>query len=322
MRASLSRGAFIAGTAAVAAGSTLTRARAADPKVITIGYLESLTPLNLGRLRGTLQAAVAPHGYTLAWAGPFPAFAPAVEALTPGSIDITVGSATSAASAMVAGAPFKIFQYALPGSDGEGVIARNDRNITSIPDLIGKRVAVNRGGSGEYLLALALAKHGISYDKVERVYLGPADAAYAFSTGAVDGWAVWDPFLAIAEIRDKARVLARSKEIGSENATIVVARNTLVEQQPAAVRALYDALIAENAWQNANPAQAAKLWAADAKADASTAALLGARAPYVYGPATPQVTASLTNVARWFAGEKIIPSVPDVENFVYDVRRA
>jgi len=324
MSAGLSRGRF-AGTVAAAAVTAAfgigTRARAADPKAIRIGYLPSLTPLNFGRLRGTLGAAVAPYGYTITWAGPFAAFAPAVEALTPGSIDITVGSATSAASAMVAKAPFRIFQYAPPSANGEGVFVRKDSTVTSIPGLIGKRVAVNRGGTGEYLLALALQKHGIAYDKVDRVYLGPADAAYAFSSGAVEGWAAWDPYLAVAEVRDQARVLALSRDIGSENATIVVGRNAFIDENPEIVKVIYDALIAENKWDNANTVTSTNIWAADSKQDAATAALLAKRVPFIYGPVTPATLASLTHVAQWFADQKIIPVVPDVSAFVYDVHR-
>ena len=108
-----SRRQLLAGAGGLAAATLLgSRVRAADSKVVRIGYLKSLTPLNIGRLRGTIATALAARGYTVEWDGPFPAFAPAVEALTPGSLDITEGSATSASSAMVAGAPFKIFAYA------------------------------------------------------------------------------------------------------------------------------------------------------------------------------------------------------------------
>ena len=62
-----------------------------------------------------------------------------------------------------------------------------------VADLIGKKVGVNRGGIGEYLLAKALAQNGISLDQMEKTYLGPADGAYAFSTCNVDALAVWDP---------------------------------------------------------------------------------------------------------------------------------
>jgi len=320
VHASPTRGRLLAGAGGLAAATLFgSRVRAADPKVVRIGYLKSLTPLNIGRLRGTIEKALAARGYTLQWQGPFAAFAPAVEALTPGSLDITEGSATSASSAMVAGAPFKIFAYALPSADGEGVIVRPDSGITTVPELIGKRVAVNRGGSGEYLLALALSKHGIPYDKVDRVYLGPADGAYAFSTGAVVGWSVWDPYLAIAQIRDKARIDAVSHAIDDENATIVVARNSLITEQPEAVHVIYDALVAENKWTTANPLAAARLWADDAKVDNATAELLAHRQPVTYTGVDPSVSASLLRVARWFADEKIIPSVPDVANFVYRV---
>lgn len=93
-------------------------------------------------------------GYGLEWFGRFPAFAPVAESLMPGGIDFTPGR---------------------------------------VADLIGKKVGVNRGGIGEYLLAKALAQNGISLDQMEKTYLGPADGAYAFSTCNVDALAVWDP---------------------------------------------------------------------------------------------------------------------------------
>ncbi len=149
------------------------------------------------------------------------------------------------------------------------------------------------------------------------MYLGPADAAVAFSSGAVDGWSVWDPYLAIAQSRDNGRVIAWSHAIGDENATIVVARNGFLDQHAEAVRLLYQTLIAENKWATANPLAAAKLWAADAKQDDATATLLSKRAPVTYIGVNDQVTLSLTHVAQWFADQKIIPNAPDVANFVY-----
>jgi sulfonate transport system substrate-binding protein len=130
---------------------------------------------------------------------------------------------------------------------------------------------------------------------------------------------VWDPYLGIAQIRDRGRVVAWSHAIGDENATIVVARNSLVDEQPEAVRLVYAALLAENKWITANPLAAARLFAADAKVDAATADLLGRRAPVTYTGVTGGVTTSLVRVAQWFADEKIIPNVPNVQNFVYRI---
>lgn len=298
------------------------RAHAAAPRTIRVGYLKSLSPLSLGRVRGSLEATLHAKGYTLEWVGPFAAFAPAVEALIPGSIDVTVGSSTSAVSAMVARAPLKIITFAPPPGDTEGILARPDSKITRVADLIGKKAAVNRGGTGEYLLAKALANEGIARDKVETVYLGPADAAYAFSTGNVDAWAVWDPYVAIAQVRDHARMVAGSVEIGSENATIIVVRNGFLAEDPAAVRQVYDAVLAENRWGNENPRAAAELFGKDARLDGAVIDLLARRQPAIHGPVNDAVTASLERVAQWFYDQKIIPALPRVRDFVYDVPRA
>ncbi|WP_373412878.1 ABC transporter substrate-binding protein, partial [Streptomyces sp. NRRL B-24572] len=60
------------------------------------------------------------------------------------------------------------------GADGgEGILVREGSEITSVRDLVGRKVAVNKGGTVEYLLLKALAKAGIPADKVERVYLRP-----------------------------------------------------------------------------------------------------------------------------------------------------
>ena len=39
------------------------------------------------------------------------------------------------------------------------------------------------------------------------MYLPPADARAAFERGAVDAWAIWDPFLAAAQAATGARTL-------------------------------------------------------------------------------------------------------------------
>jgi sulfonate transport system substrate-binding protein len=180
---------------------------------------------------------------------------------------------------------------------------------------------VNRGGTGEYLLAKALANQDIPADKVDTLYLSPADAAYAFTTGNIDAWAVWDPYVAIAQVRDHARIIAGSHEIGSENATIIVVRDGLLDKDPAAVRLIYDAVLAESRWDTANTRAAAELWGKDAGLDAAVIDLIAKRQPAIYGPVNEAVIASLQRVAQWFHDRKIIPALPDARDFVYDVSR-
>ena len=45
------------------------------------------------------------------------------------------------------------------------------------------------------------------------VYLTPADARAAFQRGAVDAWAIWDPFFSAAQKQLDARVLTNAEGI-------------------------------------------------------------------------------------------------------------
>ena len=83
-----------------------------------------------------------------------------------------------------------------------------DSPIASVADLKGKKVALNKGSNVHYLLVRALETAGLAYGDIEPVYLPPADARAAFERGAVDAWAIWDPFLAAAQAATGARTLA------------------------------------------------------------------------------------------------------------------
>ena len=56
-------------------------------------------------------------------------------------------------------------------------------------------------------LVAATESAGLAWSDFTPVYLAPADAASAFSRGGVDAWSIWDPFFAIAELKQNARPL-------------------------------------------------------------------------------------------------------------------
>ena len=53
------------------------------------------------------------------------------------------------------------------------------------------------------------------------------DARAAFQKGAVDAWAIWDPYYASAQLEDQARVLASGKGL-SPNYTFYLAAQILL----------------------------------------------------------------------------------------------
>ncbi|MFP3663233.1 ABC transporter substrate-binding protein, partial [Burkholderia sp. SIMBA_043] len=79
------------------------------------------------------------------------------------------------------------------------VFVKADSPIRSVAELRGKKVALQKGSSANYLLLEALKKAGVRYDEIHPVYLPPADARAAFESGNVDAWVVWDPYYAAAQ---------------------------------------------------------------------------------------------------------------------------
>ncbi|MDO1747294.1 sulfonate ABC transporter substrate-binding protein, partial [Escherichia coli] len=82
--------------------------------------------------------------------------------------------------------------------------------------------ALQKGSSSHYLLVQAVRKAGLKWSDITPIWLTPADARAAFQKGAVDAWAIWDPYYASAQLEDQARVLASGKGL-SPNYTFYLA---------------------------------------------------------------------------------------------------
>ncbi|WP_416409143.1 aliphatic sulfonate ABC transporter substrate-binding protein [Agrobacterium rosae] len=280
--------------------------------VVRIGWLRGPNDITLAKSRGTLEKALSEKGIKVEWAGPFPAAAPAFEALNAGSIDITAGSSTSAITALAAKIPLVIFAYQKMAPGSEGIVAKKDSGITSIKDLAGKKVAVNRGGTGEYLLMQGLATNGVDPKSVERVYLSPSDSGPSFTQGHVDAWATWDPFLTIAEKAYDGKVIADGAAIKSDNAVVLVASRDFAKNKADQLQLVFDVIKSENAWAVVNKAEAGAIWAKEMNIPTDLGAKIGDN------NAVPTTGVSDTNVkqigavAEWYAKSGIIPALPDV----------
>ncbi len=289
--------------------------------LVRIGWLRGTNDVTLSKARGTLDKALADHGARVEWDGPFPAAAPAVEALNAGAIDITVGSSTSSVASLAAKAPVVIFTYQHMGADAETLLVKDGSPIRTIADLPGHSVAVTRGGTGEYLLVRALEKNGIDPASVRRVFLGPADAAPAFASGAVDAWVIWDPFLTVALDSYGARVVANGPAMGSENAIVTVASRDFTAHHRALLQVIYDTLLADNAWAVANPDAAGAIWARELKLPPAMAASFGARDAVPTVGVGPAQQRQIEAVAKWYVSAGIIPALPDMAGSTIDLSR-
>lgn len=96
--------------------------------------------------------------------------------------------------------------------------------------------------------------------EVQLVVMPPADMVGALASNAIAGFTVADPFGAVAEVKGVGRVHRFLGDVWADHACCAITvREDLVTQAPAAVQALTDAVVAAQAWLDANRNAAASV---------------------------------------------------------------
>ncbi|MDL4776494.1 MULTISPECIES: NrtA/SsuA/CpmA family ABC transporter substrate-binding protein [Thermomonosporaceae] len=203
-------------------------------------------PLAYAKRERILEKRLKPTGVRVEWGGSYASFTATIDAVRSGSVNVLEGAVSPALGYLANSRDIKIFAVTDPVTAAaapheDGLVVPASSPVRSVRDLVGKQVAVNRGGRGEYLLLLALQQAGIPAEQVERVYLNPVQGASAFSTGKVDAWwAIVDAYPQV--VAKGARVLVHGRDLPDKDVNIWAARTELLDRHPQAVRTLLDVL--------------------------------------------------------------------------------
>lgn len=276
----------------------------AQEKVVRIGYQKYGT-LILLKNKGLLEAKLKPLGYTVRWAE-FAAGPQLLEALNAGAIDFGNTGEAPPIFAQAAGAPLVYVGYEPAAPEGEAILVPKNSPLKTVADLKGKTVALNKGSNVHYLLVKALETANVSYTDIKTAFLTPADARAAFERGAVDAWAIWDPFQAAAETTIEARQLTNGTGIVS-NYQFYFSTQSFVEKAPDVVDAVLAGVAEIGAWVKANPKAAAAEFSPLIGIPAPILEIALARQQYDVKPITPAVVAQQQQVADAFFKLGLIP---------------
>ena len=230
----------------------------AKPDTVRIGYQKG-TLLTLVKARGVLDSAFKKQGVDVSWVE-FVAGPQMLEALNLGSIDLATTGDAPPIFAQAAGADLKYISHTPANPKTEAILVLADSDIRSMADLKGRTVALNKGLDVNYLLAAALAAAGLKYQDIQPRYLAPGDARPAFQRGAVDAWAIWEPYYAEAETNANARLLTDATDI-VPHYSFYLASSTFAEKYPDLIKTFNDQVAAVSQWTKDNPAQAAQVLA-------------------------------------------------------------
>ena len=293
------------GAAAAASGSataTTVNASAKAPTLV-VGDQAGTGAQALLQAAGLLHKLPFPVKFADFTSGP-----PILQAMSSGSVDIGgVGDAPPVFAA-AGGSKIAIVGARRNNPKAAALLVPKGSPITSIQDLKGKKIAVAQGSSADYHLLTVLTKAGLTTHDVSLVYLQPAQALAALSSGSVDAWDVWSPFVEQAVTQKGAKVLVNGAGYGANFAYEVASKAAI--DNPAKAKELTQYLKVLNQayrWSTTHSAAWAKTWAAATGLPQSVMDVATKDDTTVPIAVSPTTEASEQSLADAFAKAGLIP---------------
>lgn len=292
-----------------------TNPTAKAPDVLRIGYQKSAANLVILKQQGALEKRFP--ATKVSWIE-FPAGPQLLEALSAGSLEFGLTGDSPPVFAQAAGKELVYVGAEPPKPDSSAILVLRDSPLKTLPELKGKKIALQKGSSAHYLLVRAVEKAGLQWSDITPIYLTPADARAAFERKSVDAWAIWDPFYSATQLSIQARALATGRGLSSNN-SFYLASLPLANQYPDTIAALFDELTKADKFVQENRPQAIKLIADFSGLDAGVVSLFLQRRPP--SPTTPLTAATRQDqqkVADAFHKLGLIPKPVQVADIVWN----
>jgi sulfonate transport system substrate-binding protein len=267
------------------------------------------------RQRHSVEDAFKPLGVEVRWID-FQFGPPLLEAINAGSVDFGFVGDAPPIFAQAGGAGIRYVAAVKSDGNTQAIIVPQNSPIKTLADLRGKRVAFGKGSSAHNLLVAALEKAGLGWSDITPAPLAPADATAAFVKGSVDAWSIWDPYLALAELKEHARVIAFDKDVHKPNA-FYIAGADFVKKYPSLVAQLNAVFASEGRWADGHHEEVAQAQAQATGVDIEAIRRFVDRSNYRVVPVDDEVIKSQQAVADRFARLGLIPKPVTVVDIVW-----
>ncbi len=219
------------------------------------------------------------------------------------------------------GLPAKIVAVIDISNGADVVIGRG--GTRAMHDLRGRRVAVESGALGAFVLSRALALNGMRASDVEIVPLESNEHPSAFARGQVDAAVTFDPYRSQL-LANGGRVLFDSRQIPGEIVDLLAVRANVLDQNPRAVQALLSGWFGALDYLASDPRDAAARMAVREQitAEQFLKALQGLRIPShadnlaMLGGDQPQLAVSGHRLMALMLEAKLLQRAPDIKELL------
>jgi len=291
---------------------TAMAANSSETKEIRIGYQKSgLLPVL--KQRRTLDTVFNPQGIKIEWVE-FAFGPPILEGINTGNLDVGYTGDAPPIFAQAASANL-VYAGSLPGNSANGILVKDNSPLKKLADLKGKKIGFGKASSAHATVLYALDKAGLSYSDIEPVYLAPADGLAAFARGAIDAWAIWDPYYALAE-GNGARVLADGSEVHNP-VSFFLANKAFAANSSGLLAKFLDAVAIDLKWADTHREDVAQTLYAVSGTNLEALRKGVARSKYILEPFSEADAASQQDLANRFVKIGLLPKTVDVREIVW-----
>jgi NitT/TauT family transport system substrate-binding protein len=194
----------------------------------------------------------------------------ALNLLAQGKADLASTSEVPFVISVLKGERIGIAATVVSVSNEMAVVARRDRAIAEPRDLVGKRVGVTFGTSGEYGLWVFLIRRKLAPDSVALVDVPPGQMVQELVRGTIDAVSTWEPIKSKAQSALADNALSFTEADAYTITHVVVGRSEFLKARPGAIEKLMRALLKAESFNRSEPQQALRVFADQLKLDAKT----------------------------------------------------
>lgn len=292
----------------------------AAPSTVRIGYLLGdlhQLPFFVAQDKGFFTQ----EGLNIEVVGPFESGPAEMDALAANQIDMGYVGVAPAVMAAARKIPLSIVSGV--NLEGSGLVTSMD--INSVAELKSKKIATPAPGSIQYvMLGMLLAGNNLSFNDIE-LFPGtvkPPDMPQSLQTRRIDGYFVWEPFVAKSVVGGYGKVLVASKEIWPGHpCCVIVTGGDFSRLHDGAVASVIRAHRRAVDFIAANPAEAKAIAAKWTRLDAAIIDDAFQRVKYTYSLNSDDIRKFVSEIISLGESGAIKPiitanDVPDLDKFV------
>jgi NitT/TauT family transport system substrate-binding protein len=167
---------------------------------------------------------------------PFRTGSELINAANKNQIDVGYVGITPVTSAIDRNSSIKI--VAAVNTEGSGIVVSNTSIITNASDFQGKKILIPKKGSiQDVLFRYMLLKNNITPESVNITEMDVPLMQNALTSGKVDGFVAWEPYVSQAKVNGTGKVFMNSNEIWPDiPGCVVITTNKFMNKKPYELR--------------------------------------------------------------------------------------